>query len=137
MAYVLSKNLHRRHLNESQRAMVAARVANMPSGARTDLASIDARSQPEAAAALNVSRPSVQRAARVQTSGTPELVRAVDEGRVAVSAAAKIAEHPAERQSAILEMVERGEARDVKDADRKLEKRQGALTIETPRGLNV
>ena len=32
ISFVLSKNLHRRHLNESQRAMVAAELANMRHG---------------------------------------------------------------------------------------------------------
>ncbi len=50
--FVLSANLHRRHLNESQRAVVAAKMATMPQGARTDLASIEARSQGEAAVLL-------------------------------------------------------------------------------------
>jgi hypothetical protein len=32
LAFVLSRNVHRRHLDESQRAVVAAKVANLPEG---------------------------------------------------------------------------------------------------------
>lgn len=85
--YVVSLNLHRRHLNESQRAMIAARLANAPSGARTDLAPIGARSQKDAAKMLNVGERSVERAATVLRKGTAEMVAAVDAGHVAVSAA--------------------------------------------------
>jgi hypothetical protein len=34
IGFVLSANLHRRHLNESQRSMIAAKVANMQRGGR-------------------------------------------------------------------------------------------------------
>jgi ribosomal protein S27AE len=37
LAFVLSKNLHRRHLNESQRAVVAAKLANMKQGERKNV----------------------------------------------------------------------------------------------------
>jgi hypothetical protein len=36
LAFVLSRNLVRRHLDESQRAMVAARAANLAAGVRGD-----------------------------------------------------------------------------------------------------
>ena len=92
LRYVVSLNLHRRHLNESQRAMCAARIANLPHGgaiyARSD-ASIDASpTQQDAAEMLNVSRPSVQRARSVLEHGTPEMIAAVDAGEMAVSRAA-------------------------------------------------
>ena len=43
-------------LDESQRAMVAARIATMRQGERTDLASIEATSQSDAAGLLGVGR---------------------------------------------------------------------------------
>ena len=36
LAFMLSANLHRRHLNESQWAMVAANIANLKRGPRAD-----------------------------------------------------------------------------------------------------
>jgi hypothetical protein len=60
--------------------MVAAKLANMRQGARTDLASIEATSQSDAAEMLNVSRAGVQRAREVLDKGAPELVQAVERG---------------------------------------------------------
>jgi ParB-like chromosome segregation protein Spo0J len=65
LAYVVSRNLHRRHLTTQQRAAIAAELATMKSGARTDLASNDARSamsDAQAAETLKVSESSVERA---------------------------------------------------------------------------
>ena len=87
MAFVLSLNLHRRHLDESQRAMVAARLANLKDGQRA--ASIEAAaSQGRVAKLLNVSRSGVQRAREVIDKGAPELIQAVDRGAIPVSVAA-------------------------------------------------
>jgi len=80
-AYVNSLNLHRRHLTESQRAMIAARRANMRQGARTDLqpsANLPEVSQEEAAKRYHVSERSVRDAAAVQRKAAPELAKAVD-----------------------------------------------------------
>ncbi len=81
----------RRNLNVSQRCMIAARLANMPQGTRTDLASKETMSQATAAKMLNVSRRGVQRAREVLDTGTPELIEAVDQGKCAVTLAAKMA----------------------------------------------
>jgi hypothetical protein len=90
---LVSLNLHRRHLNESQRAMVAAKISKLSKGGDRRSASfktsIDALKQPQAAAMLNVSLPSVQRATTVVKSGDEKLIADVESGEVTVSAAAK------------------------------------------------
>jgi N6-adenosine-specific RNA methylase IME4 len=106
VGYVVAANLHRRHLNESQRAMVAARMATMPQGGRTDLAEISAMSQPQAAALLGVDRRTLQHAKKVQDKGAPRLVERVDAGEVAVSVAAKLADLPEHEQVALADAPE-------------------------------
>jgi N6-adenosine-specific RNA methylase IME4/ParB-like chromosome segregation protein Spo0J len=102
VSFVVSLNLHRRHLNESQRAMVAARIANMRQGARRDIVEISTMSQSDAADLLNVSRESVVKAKRVQDAGVPELVEKVEAGEVAVSTAAEIARAPETEQRRVI-----------------------------------
>jgi hypothetical protein len=84
---VISLNLRRRHLSASQRAMIAAKLATLQQGARTDLSPIGERSQATAAKALNVGKRSVERAKIVRDQGGPELIKAVESGEVSVSAA--------------------------------------------------
>ncbi len=127
--FVVSLNLQRRHLNESQRSMVADRLSNLTEG-RPKTASIDAVSQAAAADWLNVSRPSVQRARKVNTLGTPDLVAAVDNGDMAVSAAAMIADKPHDEQNAIVEMVTTGAARNVPQAIRRVEEQKRVAVAE-------
>jgi hypothetical protein len=69
--------------------MIAARLANMRQGERTDLPSIEGRlvSQQQAAELLNVGVASVERAKIVHEQGEPELVAAVERGEVSVSGA--------------------------------------------------
>jgi ParB-like chromosome segregation protein Spo0J len=94
VGFVVSMNLHRRHLKESQRSMIGARLADMRQGARTDLSSIEPTSisQAQAAEMLNVGVASVKRAKTVLKSGDGELITAVDPGKKSVSAAAREAE---------------------------------------------
>jgi N6-adenosine-specific RNA methylase IME4 len=102
VAFVVSLNLHRRHLNESQRAMVAARIANMARGRPMENSSIEPITQDAAADLLNVGRESVKRARKVQDEGVPELADAVISGKVSVSAAAAIAEVSEEEQREVI-----------------------------------
>jgi hypothetical protein len=124
LSWVISKNLKRRHLTESQRAMVAAKLSTMrlgdnqhsqpaPIGAGSmgfiDIAPPACEgtaaivSQTEAADLMNVGRRSVQRATTVQEKGTAELQQAVETDKIAVSVAEKIARLPQAEQPAALE----------------------------------
>jgi hypothetical protein len=89
LGFVVSLNLKRRHLDASQRAMIAARLANMRQGERTDLPSIGGRliSQEQAARLLNVGVSSVERARIVQSSGDAGLIAAVEAGEISVTGA--------------------------------------------------
>ena len=94
-AYVLSVNLTRRHLDASQRAIVASRMATLKKGrpSTEDNASIDALSvtQQEAADALNVGRAQVQRAKKVEQIAAPELFAEVERGKMSLHEAGKFA----------------------------------------------
>ena len=114
LAFVISHNLHRRHLSESQRAMVAGKLANLK---RTDTliqnrgANLPNGSVTNTAAAelLNVSERSVKTARKVRDKADESLIEAVESGAVSVSAAADVAELPKPEQA---EIVARGEVLD-------------------------
>ena len=97
VGFVLSANLHRRHLNESQRAMVAAKLVTTKLGDNRWKVgqSID---QPTAAKMLNVSTKSVQRAKEVCDKATFNIQKFVQSGKVPVSVAAKVAALPKQKQ---------------------------------------
>jgi len=102
VAFVVSLNLHRRHLNESQRALVAAKIADLDEGRPDKTAQTCAVSQDDAADMLSVSRRSVQSAKKVLDDGTLTLVSKVESGEVAVSTAADIADLDEEEQEEIV-----------------------------------
>ena len=124
VAYVLSLNLHRRHLTPSQGSMCAARARayydeqareRMNAGAKADpvanLPQGTARARDAAGKAFGVSGKSVDYATKVIEKGIPELAKAVDAGRMAVSTAATVAsETPEEQQAAIDRQADRNYA---------------------------
>jgi ParB-like chromosome segregation protein Spo0J len=94
LAFVISKNLKRRHLSESQRAMVADKIATIRQGERTDLepfANLRKVDQADAAKLLNVGKRSIEHARKVRTKGTAKLAKAVEDGKLSVSKAAALA----------------------------------------------
>jgi ParB-like chromosome segregation protein Spo0J len=111
LAFVLSANLQRRHLDSSQRAMIAAKIANMRQGERTDLqpspnlekVSIDA-----AAKLLNVATGSVGSARKVIAKAEPEIIKAVEQGDLAVSVAARVVAYSAEIQKQVVAKTKKG-----------------------------
>jgi N6-adenosine-specific RNA methylase IME4/ParB-like chromosome segregation protein Spo0J len=108
VAFVVSKNVARRHLDESQRALAAARIATLQDGQKKSAAPIGApHTQSEAGDLLNVGRRSVQRARDVLDQGEATLVKAVEQGKVSVSAAADVATLPKQEQAEIVAKGER------------------------------
>ena len=103
LAFVISTNLRRRHLNESQRAMVAAKLATLKLGDNQHSEGLPIGRGSEL---LNVGERSVARAREVRDHGAPELVTAVERGNVSVSAAADVATLPVAEQT---EVVAKGE----------------------------
>ena len=102
--FVVDLNLRRRHLSASQRAMAADRLATLRDGQRADRDTPigDSATQADAAEQLNVGKRSVESARLVRDHGSPELIAAVEQGGVSVSAAADIAAAlPQEVQSKI------------------------------------
>lgn len=116
VAYVISANLRRRHLKESQRAMIAARLANLDEGRPPATAQDYAVSQGKAAAMLGVSRRSVQSAKVVHDRGAPELIEAVEQGRVSVSIATQVAKKPRREQGQLVKAGARRIREAVKEA---------------------
>lgn len=106
LGYVLAHNLARRHLDESQRAMIAARLAGTSWGGdrksiKTQICATEV-SLGSASEKLNVGKRSVNSARKVLAEGTQELADAVDSGKIAVSVAAKIAEMEPAQQAQII-----------------------------------
>ena len=104
LSYVISLNLNRRHLNESQRAMIGAKLANMQAGDNQygQPNWFNNISQKDASDKLNVGLNSIKRAKQVQKEGIEDLQKSVEAGKVSVSAASDIATLDKEEQEVIV-----------------------------------
>lgn len=77
-----SHNLHRRHLTESQRGLIAGKLANMKTGdnqhGRSEVSPLGETYIPTAQAAemLNVSKRTAERGRKLALKGIPELAEA-------------------------------------------------------------
>lgn len=146
IAYVVSANIHRRHLDESQRAMIGARIRGMyEEAARArQHAGVSAKlheggkTSEKAAASVNVSARSVEVAARVLEKADPAVVAAVDAGLIPVHSAAQIIDRPADVQRDIVERVRAGTAKNVPQAKRKVDQdRRASAVVPAPAGCEL
>ena len=147
--HVIARNDMRRHLNTSQRAVIAHKLSewSMPGGRRelyprTGRKAHESRysrfcgnatvvNQQEAAKLLQVSTDSVHRARKVlrpESPATPELKQVVEQGVVTVTDAAAIVNKPAEVQQEAIELVVAAQ-----EADKQLPVRQAVKTVERER----
>lgn len=108
-AFVISLNIPRRHLTDSQKAIIVARLATRSPGLtkaretdrKVDVVETTSTPSPtvgELAAAAGVHRGTVQSAKRVLSQGAPEVIAAVESGDITIHAAEKIIEEPREKQ---------------------------------------
>jgi hypothetical protein len=130
LAFVIAKNVPRRHLTTSQRALVAARLKplfeeearqrqcaalkqgseipvreNSPGREKHEDYGLSAQ---KAGELMNVSDFSVKLADKVKKHGVPQLVNLLAAGKVSVSAAARIAGLAAEQQQAVVAAIASG-----------------------------
>jgi ParB-like chromosome segregation protein Spo0J len=85
--FVVSLNLHRRHLSTSQRAIIFQRLEELEHGGNRQDAKLHL-DRDEVARLGKVSKRSLADAKVVNGRGAPELIKAVEQGRMPVSQAA-------------------------------------------------
>ena len=106
VAFVVSRNMFRRHLTLEQRSLSAAKLATLRPGDNQH-APIGATSQEKAAKMFGVSRGSVQAARVILDKGSPELIATVESGAASLTAAETVArKRPKDEQVAALKDAE-------------------------------
>lgn len=108
LAFVISINLRRRHMSESQRAWVAAQMARLPRGGRRNPQNWG-MSADEAALQFNVSTGLIEYARAVRERDHAGLNQAVELDRIPVSAAAKLVEKDDESIAAVIAKIMAGQ----------------------------
>lgn len=144
VAFVLSLNLHRRHLTPSQTSMVGARVREIYDKQAKERQKVRKGDQPGATVenlpqlqngkardlagkAVGVSGKLIDHATKVIKHGVPELIEAVDKGTIAVSSAAVFAtDSPSEQKKIVEEAYQRGRNYSKKPQEPNKPKRAGS-----------
>jgi N6-adenosine-specific RNA methylase IME4 len=108
LEYVVDRNLRRRQLNDDQRRMVAARIANLRRGRPMENGAECAIKIEEAAKLVNVDKAGTRRARTIVMRASSEIQDAVDRGKLSVVAAAQAAKFDPEKQRRIAEEARAG-----------------------------
>lgn len=126
IAFVISENIARRHLNETQRSFVGAELVPMYEAQAKERQREGGRGKGSAnwreadtgkatalaARAVNVGAKSVERALQVKRDAAPEVLAAArDRGQIKVSTAAELVKLPKEKQQEIVSKIGGGELR--------------------------
>lgn len=111
---VLSLNLIRRHLTESQRAMIGIRLVTTKLGSNQSTG--ESVSQQDAAKLLGVSPDSLQRARKVEQADMPALVKKVETGTLTVHEAVQLSKLPTKELKKVLAANDENFRKLVKDA---------------------
>ena len=143
LAFVLSQNLHRRHLSAGQKAMIAEKVANLrmgdnqySEGLSVDKPTPDRKTRQQAAKELDVSEPSLDRARVVRRQGIPELAKAVESGEMPVRRASDIARLPKDAQLDAMNLPPRKPSRLPKKPKTPTMSREEEINAEQESALN-
>lgn len=110
LGYVVSANMVRRHLTGSQLGALAAEIATMRQGERTDLkpsATSQKVSRKAAAEMIGASERTTADAAKAKGQGDPALFQAVKVGDIPANVAADLTHAPKEEQREAVESMER------------------------------
>ncbi len=150
IGYVLSLNLHRRHLTVSQASMCAQRAREMYDDAAKDRQeelgrthgvdpsgqmSLRGQARDKVGDVFGISGKSVDRAKRV-IKGIPQLATAVDAGMLTVNKAATIASQPEELQEEML-AAEINKRQQVTSPEAKPKKQERELKVGQSNGVGI
>lgn len=109
LAFVVSHNMIRRHLDEAQRGMVGARIATLKAGGdrrsgdfKVSMDTLKVATTAEAAEMMNVGEATIKRARGVIANGEPGLVEMVEAGNLPVRTAYTLSKLPAPEQQAAI-----------------------------------
>ena len=121
LGFVVSANLHRRHLNESQRAAIAAKLVTTTFGSNQyNKATVGNK---QAAIMLGVSEATVKMAKEVAKKAAPEISLLVQKGELRLGAAKQLLKVDKSQQVAALEKIK---VEKQKEKQEKAKQRSGA-----------